>query len=103
MSYVLVGVLLLLIASGLITYLVLTATKRSSPAREEGGPPGIGTDQETPFGDTSEHAGEHDRGETVGKDDRRMEGAGEPTTPPPGRFQRDPVGGEAEARPFSEP
>jgi hypothetical protein len=100
MSYVLVGFLLLLIASALITYLVLTATKRSSPARVETGPPGIGSDHETPFGDTSEHAGEQDRGQTVGKADRSDKGD-EPSTSPRGRFQRDPVGGEAEARPFN--
>ena len=115
MSYVLVGILLLVIAAAFITFLVLTATKRSSPARTESGPPGIGTDDETPFGDTSEHAGEHDRGVTVGADDHSRSGSGgaprfgadsvtddEPaSTPPDGRFQRDPVGGEAEGRPFT--
>ena len=93
MSYVLVGILLLLIASGLITYLVLTATKRSSPARTDTGPPGIGADEETPFGDTSEHSDE--------PSDAPAE-AQPSSTPPPGRFQRDPVGGEAEGRPFAD-
>ena len=116
MSYVLVGILLLVIASAFITFLVLTATRRSSPAREEGGPPGIGADDETPLGDTSEHAGEHEGGVTVGEDDHSRAGSGgaprfgadsvtddrEPASAPPeGRFQRDPVGGEAEGRPFT--
>jgi len=98
MSYILVGILFLLIASAFIAYLVLTATRRSSPAREEGAPVGIGGDDRSPFGDTSEHAG-HDRGgRTVGGTD---DGGGGGSSPPPGRFQRDPVGGEAEARPFT--
>ncbi len=97
MSYVLVGILLVLIAAGFITFLTMQATKRSSPAREEDGPPGIGTDDETPFGDTSEHAGDHEGGETVGADDHSRAGSSgaprfgadsvtdnEPASPPTG-------------------
>jgi hypothetical protein len=104
MSYLLMGILLLLIAGAFVTYLVMTATKRSdhaTAADSDSAAPGIGAD-ESPLGDTKQHAGEQDlEGRTVGgtdTDDTRPD-----TDPaPPGRFQRDPVGGEAEARPFSE-
>ena len=98
MSYILVGILFLLIASGFLAYLVLTATRRSSPAREDDVSVGIGSDDESPFGDTSEHAGDDRGGHGAGGADAD---GGEGSHPPPGRFQRDPVGGEAEARPFT--
>jgi hypothetical protein len=116
MSYVLVGILFLVIAACFVTYLVMTATKRSSPAREDGAV-GIGADEHTPLGDTDQHAGEQNRsGETVTPNDAGrsggtgrpvgLEGPGEEVNPagraPEGRFQRDPIGGEAEARPFVE-
>ena len=47
----------LLLIAGFVTFMVLNATKKSGPAadtREEGAP-GIGAD-ETPLGDTTEHA-----------------------------------------------
>ena len=109
------GILLLVLAAGFITYLVLTATKRSSPATEDG-PVGIGSDS-TPLGDTAEHAGRQDgEGRTVGGQDADrsggtgrpvgLEGPGAPAgagEPAEGRrFQRDPIGGEAEARPYAE-
>jgi hypothetical protein len=115
MGYVAVGLLLLLLIGGLITFLVMQATRRSSPATESTGAdaPGIGAD-ETPFGDTSEHAGEQDQGgQTVaGNDAERSGGTGAPTTdlpqrsvqedPPEGRYKRDPIGGEAEGEPSVE-
>ena len=89
MSYVAVGVLFLLIAAGFITFLVLSATRRSANP-DHGGMPQIGTDG-TPLGDTTEHSGTQDeRGSTV---------EGPHNDPPAGRFKRDPVGGEAEAEP----
>lgn len=118
------GIIVLLLVGGFITYLVLGATRRSSPAterdpaadnRNDEGPAGIGADS-TPLGDTAEHAGEtSSTGETLGGQDADRSGGtghpvggersipdGEPAAPEPERrFQRDPVGGEAEARPFT--
>ena len=109
MEYVAVGILLLLLIGGFVTFLVMQATRRSSPAtaHDDADAPGIGTDQ-TPLGDTSQHAGEQSAsGETVsGNDAERSGGTGAATTdlpqrsqdtdPPEGRFKRDPIGGEGE-------
>lgn len=125
MGYVLAGIIVLLLIGAFVTYLVLQATRRSSPARardtavgdrDDRSAAGVGADA-TPLGDTAEHAGRTSAaGETVGgQDAERSGGTGhpvsgeksvrsgdEPTAPEAGRrFQRDPVGGEAEARPFS--
>lgn len=121
MGYVLVGIIFLLIAAGFITFLVMSATKKNAPARaEEAGPaagdtaPPFGTDDSSPLGDTTEHAGEQSGGETRDNDAEQSGGSGRPigggegvtggtpAAPPDGRrFQRDPIGGEAEARPFT--
>lgn len=120
MTYVLVGILLLLILAGFVTFLVMTATKRSAPATardDDSEAPGIGAD-DSPLGDTQQHAGqqEGDGGRTVAEQDAdESGGTGTPTRGAdgiedrddeqgrePGTFQRDPVGGEAEARPFTE-
>jgi hypothetical protein len=115
MGYVAVGILVLLLIGGFITFLVMRATRRSSPATagDAGSGPGIGQDQ-TPFGDTSQHAGDQDEGgRTVTSNDAdRSGGTGAPTTdlpqrtqdedPPDGRFKRDPVGGEGEGTPAIE-
>ena len=119
MSYVLVGILLLLIAGGFITFLVMNATKRSAHATAADSDeemPGIGADA-SPLGDTTQHAGEQPGQEgytSGGQDADTVGGTGAPTRGgeavtgdadqdrPEGRFQRDPVGGEAEARPFTE-
>jgi hypothetical protein len=59
MEYVIPAVIVLLLIAGFVTFLVLNATKKSGPVaeREDEGPPGMGQD-ETPLGDTTEHAGE---------------------------------------------
>ena len=118
MSYVLVGILLLLIVGGFVTFLVMQATKRSAHATatdDADAAPGVGADP-SPLGDTLQHAGEQpgDGTTTGGQDADRSGGTGAPTRGadsvtgggdqdrPDGRFQRDPVGGEAEARPFTE-
>lgn len=109
MSYVLVGIIFLLIAGAFVAYLLLTATKRSSPAREQG-PPGVGAD-DAPLGDTEQHAGDQSSGRTVSGGDARTAGgtgaaAHEDLTRPDdgtadqGRFQRDKIGGEGEASPY---
>jgi hypothetical protein len=94
----------------------MQATRRSSPAvdtQDGAATPGIGTD-ETPLGDTSQHAGEQDGGgRTVGSNDAdRSGGTGAPAgdlprrsqdeDAPEGRFKRDPVGGEGEGAPAIE-
>jgi hypothetical protein len=114
MSYVLVGILLLLLAGAFIAYLVMTAARRSNVS--DAPTPGVGAD-ESPFGDTTQHAGEQAGGVTVGKSDAdEAGGTGRPVdgaesvggdrppaaSEPSHRFQRDPVGGEAEARPYTE-
>jgi len=95
MSYVIVGILLLLIVGGFVTFLTMQATKRSQHATATDSDevaPGIGADRQSPLGTTTEHA-DHDGGDA---------GTGSGQDRPAGRFQRDPVGGEAEARPFTE-
>ena len=59
MAYAIVGVLVVLLVAGFVIFMVLNATRKSGPAADsprEEGPPGIGED-ETPLGDTTEHAG----------------------------------------------
>jgi len=110
MEYVLVGLLVLVLAAGFVVF--LTANARRQDRTGEGGAPGVGTDH-TPFGDTAEHAGQHDEsGRTPTPDARGDTGKpafGAKAVPDPdadaaredeGRFQRDPVGGEAEGRPY---
>ena len=119
MSYVLVGILLLLLVGGFVTFLVMQATKRSAHATAADGDdaaPGQGAD-ESPLGDTTQHAGEQpgqDGYTAGGQDADEKGGTGGPVggadgvtgdndqDRPDGRFQRDPIGGEAEARPFTE-
>jgi len=57
MGYVIAGVLVLIFIAGFVTFLVLRATNKSGPVADGDEPPGIGSD-ETPLGDTREHAGE---------------------------------------------
>ena len=57
MEYVIPAVLVLLLVGGFVTFLVLNATRKSGPAARGDDAPGIGQD-ETPLGDTTEHAGE---------------------------------------------
>jgi hypothetical protein len=64
MGYVIAAILVLLIVGGFVLFLVTNATRKSnvSDAQDPGAdqnPVGIiGTDDETPAGDTSEHADE---------------------------------------------
>ena len=73
MEYLIPLVIVLLLVAGFVTFLVMNATRRGQSAsrREEpqDAPPGIGQDS-TPFGDTSEHAGNQtESGQTVGGQD----------------------------------
>ncbi|MBE2320044.1 hypothetical protein DVA67_029030 [Solirubrobacter sp. CPCC 204708] len=111
MGYVIAGVLVILIIAGFITFLVMNSMKKNDLS--DAGDPGadqnplsiIGSDDSTPLGDTSEHAGEQtEDGTTIGGQDAERYGG---TGAPRDRFNRgtphdDPnvarpvVGGEAE-------
>jgi hypothetical protein len=58
MEYVIAALLVLLLVAGFATFLVVNATRKSGPVADppDEGPPGIGPD-DTPLGDTSQHAG----------------------------------------------
>ena len=89
MGYVIAALLVLLIVGGLVLFLVTNATKKSNVS--DAGDPGadqnsmsiIGSDDETPAGDTSEHA------------DVAEGGGGAPSGDSP-EVARPVVGGEAE-------
>jgi hypothetical protein len=70
MEYVIPAVLVLLLVAGFVTFLVFNATRKSGPVAAGGdeGPPGIGQDEETPLGDTPEHAGEQTEAGTTARD-----------------------------------
>jgi hypothetical protein len=75
MEYVIPAVLVLLLVAGFVTFLVLNATRKSGPAAAGGDerPPGIGQD-ETPLGDTAEHAGEQTDAGTTARDPEQSGG-----------------------------
>ena len=105
MSYVLVGILVLLLVGFFITFMVMQATKKSEHATatdSDDAAPGQSAD-DAPLGDTEQHAGQQpgQDGFTAGGQDATGSGQGSGQDRPDGRFQRDPVGGEAEARPFT--
>ena len=78
MEYVIPIVLVVVLVGGFVTFLVLNATRKSGPVADaDDGTPGMGAD-DTPLGDTTEHAGEQTEHGTTASDpepgDRR--GAG---------------------------
>lgn len=78
MEYLIPIVLVMLLVGGFVTFLVLNATKKSKPAEAEGSddkaPTNMAATDESPLGDTTEHAGrQSDQGHTV----RDPEGGGE--------------------------
>jgi len=123
MEYVLAGILVVLLVGGFVAFLAASSRKRTGGGtdrraadRSDEGAPGVGADR-APLGDTEQHAGTQDEpgrttrpadAEQAGGTGRPASGAksvpsdARPEEPPPGRFQRDPVGGEAEARPYGE-
>jgi hypothetical protein len=121
MAYVAIGILFLLVLGAGIIFFVMAQTKDSAAetgaddSADKQSTPFSGPDQ-TPVGDTSQHAGQQDEeGQTVTPNDaERVGGTGgqtsgprsaghapsqEPDEPAGGRFKRDPIGGEAEAEP----
>src|SRR3954447_1157505 len=92
MGYVIAGVLVILIIAGLILFLVTNSMNKSNVS--DAGDPGadqnplsiVGSDDSTPAGDTSQHAGtQNAEGRTVGEQDADEHGG---TGAPPARFGR---------------
>jgi hypothetical protein len=73
MGYVIAGILVLLIVAGFITFVVLNSMHKGSARSDHSGPPGMGGD-ETPLGDTTEHAGEQTERGTTASDPERNRG-----------------------------
>jgi len=109
MKYVIVLILVVLIVGAFVFFLVSNATRKSnvSDAEDPGAdqnPLGIvGSDDQTPVGDTAQHAGEQTpEGETVGGQDAERHGGtgGSENARTPGHTDPDVarpvVGGEAE-------
>jgi hypothetical protein len=69
MEFVIPVVLVVLAIAGFVTFLVLNATDKSGPAAAgaDEGAPGIGAD-DTPLGDTTQHAGEQTEGGVTASD-----------------------------------
>jgi len=110
MGYVIAGVLVILIIAGFIAFLVMNSMGKSdtSDAHDPGADQNplsmVGSDDSTPLGDTSQHAGrQNSEGRTTGEQDADAHGG---TGGPPSRFGREGadrpdvgrpvVGGEAE-------
>lgn len=107
MGYVLVGLLVVVIVAAGVTVMVLSSRRnqrdlaRASTDEEYGGgKPGSDTaifarDPDVPLGDTAEHAGEQQDGETVEGAD---EGSAAPPRPSEGHRAPPATGGEGEGR-----
>ena len=79
MEYVIPIVLVVLVVAGFVAFLVLNAADKGGAAAEgEPGPPGIGTDDDTPLGDTTQHADEG----TPPSDERRFARPSTPSSDP---------------------
>jgi hypothetical protein len=80
MGYVIAVILVILIVAGFVTFLVMNSAKKgdTEDANDPGAdsnPLGIIGSDDTPVGDTDEHAGEQNReGETVGGQDADAHG-----------------------------
>jgi hypothetical protein len=69
MGYVIAAIVVLLLVAGFITFFVMNATRRSGGAGPqdpgaEGTPAGIAAPDESPLGDTTQHAGEPEGSQT---------------------------------------
>src|ERR687885_57892 len=101
MGYVIAGIIVLLVVAGFVTFLVMN-TMRKSPSSgtadpsarqgDRGGTPGIGEDP-TPFGDTTEHAGEQSAGGVTESDPEAAERGVDPAG------DAEPAGGQGPERP----
>jgi hypothetical protein len=78
MEYVIPAIIVVLLVGGFVMFVTLRATRKSGPAAVDEGDPGIGTD-ETPLGDTTEHAGaQSDGGATVDDPESKPQPARDP-------------------------
>ncbi len=80
MGYVIAIIVVLLLVAGFVTFFVLNATNRGGSAGptepgDEGNPAGIAAPDESPLGDTTQHAGDQQEGRTV--DDPEQSGSRE--------------------------
>ena len=78
MEYLIPIILVLLLVSGVVTFMVLNATKQSKPSEadnsDDSDPKTMAASDDSPLGDTTEHSGEQSQaGETV----RGPEGEGQ--------------------------
>ena len=97
MEYVIPIIIVVLAIGGFVMFMVLNATSKGGPAAKGEETPGIGED-DTPLGDTTEHAGEQtEEGTTVGKADADESGgtgrpvhSGAPETSAAGHDPTDP-------------
>jgi hypothetical protein len=81
MEFVIPVVLVVLAIGGFVTFFVLNATKKSGPAADaDEGAPGIGAD-DTPLGDTTEHAGEQTESGVTASDPESGARSGRSTDP----------------------
>jgi hypothetical protein len=101
MGYVIAAIIVLLLVAGFVTFLVMNSMRKGSGTRspdpsadesQRGGPPGMGED-ETPLGDTTEHAGSQSESGRTADD---PEGAARGVDPSAGEA---PEGGEGPSRP----
>ena len=81
MTYLIPIIVVLLLVSGVVTFVVLNATKQSKPSEaansDDSDPKTMAASDASPLGDTTEHAGEQSQeGDTV----RGPEGEGEGET-----------------------
>src|SRR5689334_3844315 len=90
MGYVIAGIIVLLIVAGFVTYLVMNSMNKRSSLAADDGQPGIGRD-ETPLGDTTQHAGEHTASGETAQDAERNAGLDPAASParPEDRQMRD--------------
>ena len=80
MEYVIPIVLVILVVAGFVAFLVLNAAEKGGAAAEgEPAPPGIGTDESTPLGDTTQHADERSAHDA---DERRFARPSRPSSDP---------------------
>ena len=87
MGYVIAIIVVLLLVAGAVTFFVLNAAKASGKAGpsdpgEEGTPAGIAAPDESPLGDTTQHAGDQAEGQTVDDPERGAAKSGEPDAKP---------------------
>src|SRR4051794_37758770 len=98
MGYVIAVIVVLLLVAGFITFFVINAANKGGSASPsdpgvEGNPSGIAAPDESPLGDTTQHAGEQTAGQTVDEPEHAYGAggrAGRPSVGDPGPEARQP-------------